>query len=107
MAATIVTIEDLAVFKQELLTEFKSLLSGHQSSATRWLKTHEVRKMLGLSPGSLQNLRVNGSLPFSKLGGIIYYSSDDIQKMLEEHKRANGRSPFSLEKRVVRKSSGL
>jgi isocitrate dehydrogenase kinase/phosphatase len=41
-----------------------------------------------VSPGTLQNLRVNGTLPFTKIGGVIFYDYDDIQRMLEENKRS-------------------
>jgi hypothetical protein len=88
MAATIITPEDLQNFKQELLTEIQKLLSQRQTTPSRkWLKSNEVRRLLLLSPGTLQNLRVNGTLPFTKIGGVIFYDYDDIQKMIEEHKR--------------------
>ena len=87
MAANIVTLEDLQNFKLELLTELQKILSQRQPTPTRkWLKSHEVRRLLTLSPGTLQNLRVNGTLPFTKIGGVIFYDYDDIQKMIEEHK---------------------
>jgi hypothetical protein len=43
--------------------------------------------MLGISPGTLQNLRVNGTLPYAKVGGVIYYAYEDILKVMEENKR--------------------
>ena len=88
MAANIVTVEDLEIFKEELLTEIQKLLSRRQTTpARKWLKSHDVRRLLMLSPGTLQNLRVNGTLPFTKIGGVIFYDYDDIQKMIEENKR--------------------
>ncbi|MEP2669078.1 MAG: helix-turn-helix domain-containing protein [Cyclobacteriaceae bacterium] len=88
MAANIVTVEDLEIFKEELLTEIQKLLSRRQTiPARKWLKSHDVRRLLMLSPGTLQNLRVNGTLPFTKIGGVIFYDYDDIQKMIEENKR--------------------
>jgi hypothetical protein len=93
MAATIITLEDLQNFKQELLAEIQKLLSQKQTTpASKWLKSNEVRMLLLVSPGTLQNLRVNGTLPFTKIGGVIFYDYDDIQKMIEEHKR-NPHSP--------------
>lgn len=87
MAANIITLEDLQNFKQELLTELQKILSQRQTApARKWLKSHEVRRLLTLSPGTLQTLRVNGTLPFTKIGGIIFYDYDDIQKMIEENK---------------------
>ena len=88
MAATIITLEDLQNFKQELVSEIQKLLSQRQTTpARKWLKSNEVRRLLLLSPGTLQHLRVTGTLPFTKIGGVIFYDYDDIQKMIEEHKR--------------------
>jgi hypothetical protein len=52
----------------------------------KWLKSYEVRKILDISPGTLQNLRLNGTLPFTKIGGVMYYDYADIQNMLQAHK---------------------
>lgn len=88
MAANIITPEDLQSFKIELLEEIQKLLSQRQTTpARKWLKSHEVRRLLTLSPGTLQNLRINGTLPFTKIGGVIFYDYDDIHKMIEENKR--------------------
>lgn len=88
MAANIITLEDLQSFKKELIEELRNMLSQrHTTPARRWLKSHEVRRLLTVSPGTLQNLRVNGSLPFTKIGGVIYYDYEDIQKMLLKHKQ--------------------
>lgn len=88
MPATIITPEDLQQFKQGLLADFQRLLSQRQTiPARRWLKSHDVMRILLVSHGTLQNLRVNGILPFSKVGGIIFYDYEDIEKMIERHKR--------------------
>lgn len=88
MAVTIITPDDLQNFKLELLAEMERLLSqGRAGTVRRWLKSHEVRRLLALSPGTLQNLRINGTLPFSKIGGVIFYDYDDILKMIEDNKR--------------------
>ena len=52
----------------------------------QWLKSNEVRKLLNISPGTLQNLRVNGTLTYTKIGGILYYSSNDLEKVIETNK---------------------
>jgi hypothetical protein len=87
MPAQILTTEDLYVFKTELLDELKKLLrqNGIQP-VKKWLKSPEVRKLLSISPGTLQNLRINGTLPFTKIGGVIFYDHEDIQKMLQSNK---------------------
>lgn len=88
MPTNIITLEDLEIFKQELLQEIKELLSQRQAApAQRWLKSHQVRRLLTISPGTLQHLRVKGTLPYTKIGGVLYYDAADIEKMLQEGKR--------------------
>lgn len=90
MAATIITTEDLREFKMELLDDIKQLLSnpsGHPIK--KWLKSPEVRDLLGISPGTLQNLRINGTLPYTKMGGVLYYDYQDIIKVLENNRIHN------------------
>lgn len=83
-------MEDLQAFKRELIEEIKKVLAEQgPKPAKRWLKSNEVRKMLLISPGTLQNLRVNGTLPFTKIGGVIFYEYEDIRKMLEKNKHGN------------------
>jgi len=87
MAASIITLEDLQNFKQELLTEIQKLLSqGQTIPARKWLKSDEVRRLLMVSTGTLKNLRVNGTLPFTRIGAVFFYDYDDIQRMIEAHK---------------------
>lgn len=87
MPAQILTTDDLFTFKAELLEEFKKILKENSGQPVKkWLKSYEVRKILGISPGTLQNLRINGTLPFTKIGGVIYYEYSDIQKMLQTNK---------------------
>ena len=85
MAAQIITTEDLYVFKLELLQELKELIASLPTAPKKWLKSPEVRKILGISPGTLQNLRVNGTLPYTKVGGVIYYAYEDLTKVMEKN----------------------
>lgn len=87
MPANMITIEDLTLFKTDLLEEIRKLVLQRQTQpARKWLKSHEVRRLLTISPGTLQHLRVSGLLPFTKIGAVIFYDYEDIQKMLESHK---------------------
>ncbi|MGJ8661572.1 MAG: helix-turn-helix domain-containing protein [Bacteroidota bacterium] len=73
MATTVLTTEDLQEFKMELPQEFKDLLKSQTTiQPKKWLRSTEVREMLDISPGTLQNLRINGTLPYTKVGGVIY-----------------------------------
>ncbi|MCX2681892.1 helix-turn-helix domain-containing protein [Galbibacter sp. EGI 63066] len=90
MGATIITTEDLMEFKLELLDEIKQVLqqqSGHPTK--KWLKSNQVRELLGISPGTLQNLRINGTIPYTKVGGILYYDYSEIMDVLEKNRVRN------------------
>lgn len=87
MAAEILTREDLAIFKKELFVELRDLINSPTTQPRKWLKSYEVREMLGISPGTLQNMRINGTLSFTKIGGLIFYDFKDITKLMEGTKR--------------------
>lgn len=84
MAVQIITQEDLNEFRLLLLNDLKEILKLKPVKEKEWLKSPDVRKILNISPGTLQNLRINGTLPYTKIGSIIYYKQDDINKLLEK-----------------------
>jgi hypothetical protein len=87
----LITQGDLVDFKNEMLTEFKRIIKESMGEpGKRWLKSCEVKKMLGISHGFLQTLRDNGTLPFTKIGGSIYYDFEDITKMMASNKSSSG-----------------
>ena len=83
MTNELLTRADLQQFRLQLLDELKEVLQQSKQSTKQWLKSSEVRKMLGISHGTLQNLRITRSLPYTKLGGIMFYKHEDIEKILE------------------------
>jgi hypothetical protein len=87
MSAQIITTDDLREFKIELLDEIRNIVSEQKSATSKkWLKSVEVRKLLNISPGTLQTLRINGTLPYTKIGGTNYYNLTDIEKLLSKNK---------------------
>ena len=84
----LVTLADLESFKQQLLAELRQMLFSKKGAPEKkWLKSREVRTMLGISPGKLQTLRSYGQIPFTRVGGVIYYDHADIEKMLVDAKQ--------------------
>lgn len=85
MPAQIITTDDLRVFKIELLDEISKLLEESKDlKPKKWLKSTEVRKLLNISPGTLQTFRINGTLPYTKVGGTHYYNLNDIEKLMSK-----------------------
>ena len=76
--------------KEELIQELKEIFENSQNSSNeQWIKTSQLKKMLKISHGTLQNLRINGTIPYTKIGGIIYYNRQEIQKIIESNKIHN------------------
>jgi hypothetical protein len=86
MAIEVITREDLNEFRSLLLNDLKEIIHSKPQQAKQWLKSIEVRKLLNISPGTLQNLRINGTLTYTKVGGIMYYNNTDIEKLLNGNK---------------------
>ncbi len=91
MATEILTREDLEEFKWDLLADIKAYLDKREGKKeksvpeTVWLKSHHVQRMLQISSGTLQNLRINGTIPYSKVGGVLFYKKKDIEYILDQN----------------------
>jgi hypothetical protein len=86
MAIEVITREDLNEFRTLLLSDLNEMFKSKPKEQKQWLKSNEVRKLLNISSGTLQNLRVNGTITYTKIGGILYYSNSDLEKVLESNK---------------------
>ncbi|MBK0379200.1 helix-turn-helix domain-containing protein [Mucilaginibacter segetis] len=82
MAVEMITKEDLLEFENRLLETLKKMMGQHTDPQKKWLRSAQVRKMLNISPNTLTSMRVNGIIKYTRLGGIMYYNHDDINKML-------------------------
>lgn len=91
MNVELITKKDLEQFKIELFEEIRKLYCNPQleNKSKTWLKSSEVRELLGVSIGTLQNLRINGTLPFSKIGGLLYYKYEDILRLMDSKTSAD------------------
>jgi len=86
MPKEIITTDDLREFKIELLEDIKKILKTTASTGSKkYIKSAEMMKLLKISPGTLQTLRINGTLPYTKIGGIIFYDAEEIYKVMEEN----------------------
>jgi len=48
----------------------------------KWLRSSNVREMLGISDSTLQTMRINKTLPAYKLGSTWFYREDEIFESL-------------------------
>ncbi len=88
--AQLVTLDELERFRVKLMMDIKLILEGHLNRPSkRWLKSHEVRKLLDISAGTLQTLRNNDKLPYTRIGGLIYCDATEIDGILTNLKKVS------------------
>ena len=83
----LVTVQDLQNMKDEIISEL-ALITGKSTTQKQWLRSSEVMEMLSISSGTLQNLRINRDIPFTKMGGTLYYERAAVVKALNKSKAA-------------------
>lgn len=88
MAKEMITWEDLERFEAKLLIKIKQMFqSDNHQQPRKWVKSYEVLEMLGISPGTLQKMRAKGTIPYTKIGGLVFYDYDDVIKLMEGDKK--------------------
>ena len=54
----------------------------NDNEPVRWLRSSDVRKMLGISDSTLQTMRINKTIPAYQLGSTWFYREDEITEAL-------------------------
>jgi hypothetical protein len=79
----LITVQHLDNFHKKLLADVERLIEQRLNvTPKKWLRSYEVRKILNISPGTLQHLKATGIITFSKVGGSHYYDYQKIQEIL-------------------------
>ena len=87
MGETIATLSDLERMKTEIIQAVREASLSSPAVVKKWLRSQDVRKLLGVSSSTLQTMRIKGEIPFSKISGIIYYPAEGIQNLLNRNLR--------------------
>ncbi|ARN77941.1 hypothetical protein BST97_07985 [Nonlabens spongiae] len=85
MHLEVIITDDLENFKKEIIQSVSQLFNNQQQP-TQWLKSAQVREMLSISAGTLQNYREKGRLPYTRIGDTIFYDRNDIERILNQNK---------------------
>ena len=84
MMIEVITKEDLHFFRIQLLRDIEQLLTVKNSNMDgEWLRSSDVRKLLKISHGTLQNLRIGGRLKPTKINGTYFYRNSEVRRLLE------------------------
>jgi len=72
--------------------------SVEQTKLSDWLDNQDVMQALHISKRTLQTLRSNGTLPYSRIGSKIYYLRSDILKILSDNYKMNKTKNYESDK---------
>ena len=83
-------IIDLILKLSQELKSIKAYLQILQKSRTekfseQWIDGQDVMQALHISKRTLQTLRDNGTLPYSRINGKFYYKVADLESLLESN----------------------
>ena len=62
-----------------------------------WIDGQEVMQKLKISPRTLQTLRSNGTIPYTRIGHKLYYLKQDIERILQLLKSVEDRRSPDME----------
>jgi hypothetical protein len=80
----LVTGQDLERFRQRLIIELEEIIRKQLNiTPKKWLRSYEVRKLLKISPNTLQRLKANGKIPYTRMGGVHYFDYEKIRELLD------------------------
>ena len=93
----IISIDDLSNEQIEVLMEevYQEEFAGKEPESIQnlskdanledWIDGQEVMIKLRISPRTLQTLRSNGTIPFTRIGHKLYYLKQDIERILRNN----------------------
>ena len=67
------------------LMRLEAKLSGPPLFSRRWVDQHEICKLLKVTTRTLKTYREQGLLPYSRIGGRVYFRLSDIERYLNSH----------------------
>lgn len=83
------TLEEVRVLKKEVKYVKASRVDDFKDT---WVDGQEVLQMLHISGRTLQRLRDNDIMPFSRINGKYYYKIADVENVLDKNYSLNKRA---------------
>jgi excisionase family DNA binding protein len=84
----IINIEALTF--EAMMTRFESFAervetlcrANGEKTMQEWLDNQDVCQILNISPRTLQTMRDNGTIPYTRIGNKMYYKADDLKRLI-------------------------
>jgi hypothetical protein len=85
MTIEFLTREDYLKLDGKLCKIIELLSVKNPLEEKEWLKSGEVKSILGCSDATLKNYRDACKLPYSKIGGTYYYLRTEVERTLNQN----------------------
>lgn len=86
-----ITKDDLRQFRLILIQDIEKIIdnripvsSPENEHSIDWLRSKAIRKIMNISPATLQNLRITGKIRYTKIMGSYYYSKSDLMLLFNK-----------------------
>jgi hypothetical protein len=86
MSVIVLTAEELDHRLQKVVEDITNTIGRNDNIESRWIRSKQVKELLGISDSKLQTMRVNRSLTYSQIDGTYFYDRDNIIQILEQNK---------------------
>lgn len=86
MSVIVITEEALEYRLEKLVVDITNSIGKNDKIESRWIRSKQVKELLGISDSKLQTMRVNRSLTYSQIDGTYFYDRDSIMQILEQNK---------------------
>ena len=74
------TFEEISAKLDRFVQQVENLCREHGGKETsEWMDNHEVCRRLRISPRTLQTMRENGTLAYTKISHKVYYRPEDVK----------------------------
>ncbi|WP_223609364.1 helix-turn-helix domain-containing protein [Chryseobacterium sp. OSA05B] len=86
-----ITKDHLTQLRLEIVSDIQKIINlkgtDKQEFDIDWLRSKTIRRIMNISPATLQNLRITGKIRFSKVMGSYYYNKTDLLKLFEDESK--------------------
>ena len=86
MSVIVITEEELDHRLQKVVADITNTIGKNENIESRWIRSKQVKELLGISDSKLQTMRINRSITYSQIDGTYFYDKESILSLLEQNK---------------------
>ncbi|MBP1164055.1 MULTISPECIES: DNA-binding protein [unclassified Chryseobacterium] len=84
-----ITKQDLDLLRAQIVQDIEVLIStkNNQNELDEdfdWIRSKKIRKLMDISPATLQNFRISGKIRHKKILGSYYYNKQDLLNLFKD-----------------------